>query len=89
MKRIDNKKIIKNKNKSVFHVVENISSPEMCGEIVRITMKETLKSKPFLRKNENVHLYVAFEEHFDLFEGQRIILRNNTKTIGFGYVMFT
>jgi len=75
--------------KSVFHIVEHSSKQEIMGEIVRIQNKEDKKSKPFLKSNENIYLYVQLDETVVLTEGQRLILRDSTKTLGFGYVMFS
>jgi small GTP-binding protein len=75
--------------KSVFHIVEHSSKHEIVGEIVKIQNKEDKKFKPFLKSNENNYLYVQLDEMIELTEGQRLILRDNTNTIGFGYVTFS
>jgi translation elongation factor EF-1alpha len=74
--------------KSIFHIVEHPSKQEIIGEIVKIQSKSN-KNKPFIKSNETVYLYVQLEETIDLVEGQRFILRDATKTIGFGYIMFS
>jgi small GTP-binding protein len=75
--------------KSIFHVVDHPKKQEIQGEIVIIKMKEGLKSKPFFKSNENIYVFILLEESIDLYEGQRLILRDANKTIGFGYVMFS
>jgi len=74
--------------KSVFHIIEHSSKQEIMGEIVKIQNKENKKYIPYLKPNENINLYVQLDETIELTEGQRLILRENTKTIGFGYVVF-
>jgi small GTP-binding protein len=74
--------------KSIFHIVEHPCKQEIIGEIVKIQSKSEKKNKPFIKSNDSVYLYVQLDESIDLIEGQRLILRDSTKTIGFGYVMF-
>jgi len=81
-------KIITSGYKSIFHIVDNPMKQEIQGEIVKINSKENTK-KTFIKSNENVNLYIVLDESIDLSEGQRLILRDSTKTIGFGYVMFS
>lgn len=81
-------KIIACGYKSIFHIVDHPIKQEIHGEIVKIKSKENTKPKAYFKSNENVHLFVQLDESIDIVEGQRLILRDNTKTIGFGYVMF-
>jgi small GTP-binding protein len=80
--------IVANGFKSIFHIVEHPNIHEIQGEIVKIQSKEN-KFKPFFKSNENINLYIQLDEIIELFEGQRFILRDSNKTIGFGYVMFS
>lgn len=75
--------------KSIFHIVEHPCKQEIVGEIVKIQNKTDKKNKPFIKSNESVYLYIQLDESLDLMEGQRLILRDTTKTIGFGYIMFS
>lgn len=85
----DFNKIIANGYSSIFHIVEHLYKQEIQCEIINIKSKETLKFKPFFKSNENIYLYIKLEESIDLFEKQRFILRDNNKTIGYGYIMFS
>ena len=74
--------------KSIFHIIES-SIPEIEGEIVFIKNKNTNKDINYINSNENVFMFVLLNDFVDLFEGQRLILREGNKTLGFGYVMFS
>jgi small GTP-binding protein len=82
-------KIVAAGYKSIFHIVEHPYKQEIIGEIVKIQNKPDKKNKPFIKSNESVYLYIQLDETVDLVEGQRLILRDATKTIGFGYIMFS
>jgi small GTP-binding protein len=85
----DMEKIVAVGYKSVFHIVEHPTKQEIVGEIVKIQNKTDKSNKPFIKSNESVFLYVQLDESIDLVEGQRLILRDATKTIGFGFIMFS
>jgi translation elongation factor EF-1alpha len=83
----DFNKIISIGYKSVYHIVEHMDKTEIEGEIVHIKTKEE-KVERFFRSNQNLYLYIKWDEIIEFFEGQRLILREDNRTIGFGYVVF-
>lgn len=41
-----------------------------------------------MNSNEHLYIYIELEEEMKLMDKQRFILREASKTIGFGYVLF-
>lgn len=70
--------------KSIFHIIEHKEHNEIQGEIIKISKNG--KNMPFFRSNEDIAIYVRLDLEIDVFENQRLILRDSMNTIGFGFI---
>lgn len=72
----------------IYHFSKAIENhTEMLGKIVKIQNMDG-NSKRFLKTGETVNIFVTFSENMMLFQDQRVILRLNEITLGFGRITF-
>ena len=74
--------------KCILHIVDNNEISQIEGEFMVITDLQKNK-KQFINNGDKVLVGLKLNDSLKVYEGNRIIFRNNDYTIGFGKIMFT